>query len=144
MWSSCFPPRDTPIMFWLQIVIGSQSFCENVIQLGSNSYNGSPYLSVKELKFLTMIHKICTGSPMPAFPPLPTLFQISWPRCYSWNIPECSLYRLFTLAVCSEQNTFLLDVCIVNSPNSSKSLLIHPLVNEATLFKMSTHPNSYL
>lgn len=74
--------------------------------------------------------------------------------CFRWSgfiampgtFQNALCVRIFTLAVFFARNTFPLVVYTVNFPNSSKSLLIHSLANEATLscFKCQPLPNSYL
>lgn len=59
--------------------------------------------------------------------------QMTWPPCYAWNMPECSHIRIFVLAVPPAQNAFPLDICIVNSPDSSMLFLIPPLLSVTTL-----------
>ena len=84
------------------------------------------------------------------------LYQLSYAHFSPPGLCCCRGYGLvavpgtlwiLTRAVPPAWNTFPLDICIINSPNSSKFLLIHPFPNEATptvLCKMMTYPNSYV
>ena len=81
------------------------------------------------------------GIPIVTHEALENLHQLSYAHSSPPGLPCCRWCDLiavpgtlwiFTLAVPSAWNTFPLDICIINSPNSSKFLLTHPFLNEAT------------